>query len=68
MLSSPLEKEYTGVLQGEATFVITRPVQAAVVIDPWMRNDEAVLEEADMRDDYRARKEAILAISISRAG
>ncbi len=60
MLSSSLETEYTGVLQGEATFVITRPVQAAVVIDPWMWYDEAVLEEADMRADYRARKEAIL--------
>ncbi|MBQ6803243.1 MAG: DUF4179 domain-containing protein [Clostridia bacterium] len=61
MLSDWLKKEYTGIIQGEATFVVQRPMKQAVVIDPWMWYDyDVVLEDEESRAHYQARKDAIL--------
>ena len=60
MLSGVLEEDYTGIVQGEATFVVSRPVKEMVVVDPWMWYDmEAVIPDAEWRRDYEDRKGAI---------
>ena len=61
VLSDWLKKEYTGVIQGAATFVVQRPVHQAAIIDPWMWYDyDAVLPDKETRAHYQARKDAIL--------
>lgn len=61
MLSDWLGRKFTGVISGEASFVVQRPVNRAVIIDPWMWYDyDAVLSDPETRSHYQARKEAIL--------
>ena len=60
MLSAALQEDYTGIVQGEATFVVSRPVKEMVVVDPWMWYDlETVIPDAEWRKDYEDRKRAI---------
>ncbi len=60
MLSGVLVEDYTGIVQGEATFVVSRPVKEMVVVDPWMWYDmEEVIPDAEWRRDYEDRKGAI---------
>lgn len=61
MLSDWIDDDFSGVIQGEATFVVSRPVKQLAVIDPWMWYDlETVIPEAEWRQDYQSRKEAVL--------
>lgn len=60
MLSAALPEDYTGIVQGEATFAVSRPVKEMVVVDPWMWYDlEKVIPDAEWRRDYEDRKGAI---------
>lgn len=60
MVSGVLPEDYTGLVQGEATFVVSRPVKEMVVIDPWMWYDlEKAIPEADWRRDLGDRKAAV---------
>ena len=70
MLSDRLSERYSGVVQGEATFVITRPTNGKIVVlDPMMWYDyDAAIEYADMRADYEARRSAIKKCDVTIAG
>lgn len=60
MLSGVLAEDYTGIVRGEATFVVSRPVKEMVVVDPWMWYDlDIVIPDAEWRKDYEDRKRAI---------
>lgn len=61
MLSDVLSTDYTGQVQVEATFAVSRPVKEMVVVDPWMWYDlDTVIPEEEWRRDYADRKNAIL--------
>ncbi|MBE5782802.1 MAG: DUF4179 domain-containing protein [Clostridiales bacterium] len=61
MLSDWIDQDFSGILQGEATFVVSRPVKQLAVVDPWMWYDlDQVIPEAAWRQDYQNRKEAVL--------
>lgn len=61
MLSDWIDQDFSGILQGEATFVVSRPVKKLAVVDPWMWYDlETVIPEVEWRQDYQNRKDAVL--------
>lgn len=70
MLSDQLEKKYSGSIQGEATFIVTRPTNGKIVIlDPMMWYDyPAAIEDAGTRKDYENRKQAIQGTQVEIAG
>ena len=61
MLSVPIEQTYSGVLKGEAVFIVQRPANGKIaVLDPMMWYDySAAIEDADMRTDYTTRRELV---------
>lgn len=61
MQSGILSGEYTGQVQVEATFVISRPEKELVVVDPWMWYDlETVIPQEEWRKETADRKASIL--------
>lgn len=58
MLSTALTQALRGIVQGEATFVVTRPTNGRlIVLDPMMWYDyDRAIEDAETRADYAARR------------
>ena len=59
-LSGDLKKKYTGQIQGEAVFIVSRPTGPLVVVDPemWVNYDEEI-EDEEIRADYIRRLDMI---------
>ena len=64
-LSGDLKKKYTGQIQGEAVFIVSRPTGPLVVVDPemWVNYDEEI-EDEEIRADYIRRRNMIRAANI----
>ena len=63
--SGDLGKEYTGQLQGEAIFIVSRPTGPLAGVDPAMWYDyDTAIEDPEIRADYIRRRDAIRASNV----
>ena len=64
-LSGDLKKEYTGQIQGEAIFIVSRPTGPLVVVDPVMWYDYgAAIADDEIRADFVRRRDMIRASNV----
>ncbi len=56
-LARALEKQYTGVIQGEAVFTVQRPERPMVVCDPWMWYDYDAVFGMDENSNYGGKED-----------
>ena len=63
--SDDLKKGYTGQIQGEAVFIVSRPTGPLVVVDPemWVNYDEEI-EDEEIRADYIRRRDMLRAAKV----